>query len=94
MDWTIGPFGGMEAGPDGDGAKLLYEIMSHLTQPRFVYAHDWDEGDLVIYDNRTLLHAATWFDGEKHGRLMWRTTVRGNPGTEYADEGKSWLPTE
>ena len=94
MDWTIGPFVGMETGPDGDGAKLLYEIMSHLTQPRFVYAHDWDEGDLVIYDNRTLLHAATWFDGEKHGRLMWRTTVRGNPGAEYADEGKSWLPTE
>ena len=94
MDWSIGPFVGMEPGPDGDGARLLYEIMSHLTQPRFVYAHDWDEGDLVIYDNRTLLHAATWFDGEQHGRLMWRTTVRGNPGAEYEGEAKSWLAAE
>ena len=25
-------------------------------------------------------------------RLMWRTTVHGNPGTAYAGEAKSWLP--
>ncbi len=92
MDWIEGPFAGMEPGPDGDGAVLLYEIMSHLTQPQFVYAHDWDAGDLVIYDNRTLLHAATWFEAYKHDRLMWRTTVRGNPGAEYAGEHESWLP--
>ncbi len=94
MDWVDGPFVDMEKGPDSDGAKLLYEIMSHLTQPQFVYAHDWDEGDLVVYDNRTLLHAATWFDGDKHGRMMWRTTVSGNPGAEYKGERKSWLATE
>ncbi|MDD9902092.1 MAG: TauD/TfdA family dioxygenase [Rhodospirillaceae bacterium] len=94
MDWTIGPFVGMEPGPDGEGATLLYEIMSHLTQPKFVYEHEWDEGDLVIYDNRTTLHAATWFDAEKHGRLMWRTTISGNPGAEYEGERKSWLAAE
>ena len=94
MDWTEGPFVGMEPGPEGDGAALLYEIMSHLTQPHFVYAHEWDEGDLVIYDNRNLLHAATWFDSEKHSRVMWRTTVRGNPGAKYAGEQNSWLPAE
>ncbi len=94
MDWVEGPFVGMEPGPDGDGAALLYEIMSHLTQPQFVYAHEWDEGDLVIYDNRTLLHAATWFEADKHKRLMWRTTVRGNPGEEYAGERNSWVPAE
>jgi len=94
MDWIEGPFVGMEPGPDGDGAALLYEIMSHLTQPQFVYAHEWDAGDLVIYDNRTLLHAATWFEADKHDRLMWRTTVRGNPGAEYEGEPNSWLPAE
>jgi len=91
MDWIDGPFVGMETGPDGAGAKLLYELMSHFTRDDFVYAHEWDEGDLVIYDNRTLIHAATWFDAEKHQRLMWRTTVSGNPGAEYASEAKSWL---
>ena len=66
MDWIDGPFVGMEPGPDGEGAKLLYELMSHYTKPEYVYAHEWDKGDLVIYDNRTLIHAATWFDAEQH----------------------------
>lgn len=92
MDWTQGPFVGMEPGPDGDGAKLLYELMTHYTQPQFTYAHEWDAGDLIIYDNRTLVHAATWFDAAQHGRLMWRTTVMGNPGEMYAGEAKSWIP--
>jgi taurine dioxygenase len=92
MDWVQGPFVGMQPGPDGDGARLLYEIMTHFTQPQFTYAHDWTEGDLVVWDNRSLVHAATWYDAAKEKRLMWRTTVRGNPGAEYAGEEKSWIP--
>ncbi len=92
MDWIQGPFAGMEPGTDGDGAKLLYELMTHYTKPEFTYTHEWDEGDLIIYDNRTLVHAATWFDSAQHGRLMWRTTVMGNPGDLYAGETKSWIP--
>ena len=92
MDWIEGPIMGMQPGPDGDGAALVYELMSHLTQPQFVYAHEWAQDDLIIYDNRTLVHAATWFDAEKHPRRMWRTTVSGNPGAEYAGEAKSWIP--
>jgi taurine dioxygenase len=92
MDWIEGPFEGMEQGVDGDGAKLLYELMSHYTDPRFTYAHDWDAGDLVIYDNRCLIHSATWFDSEIHQRRMWRTTVWGNPGPLYDGERPSWVP--
>ena len=92
MDWFEGPFVGMQPGPDGDGAALLYELMTHLTEPQFVYAHDWDKGDLVIHDNRNVLHSATWFDADKHTRRMWRTTVMGNPGPLYAGEKRSWIP--
>lgn len=92
MDWIDGPFEKMEPGIDGDGARLLYELMSHYTDPRFTYAHDWDAGDLVIYDNRCLIHSATWFDAETHQRRMWRTTARGNPGPLYDGERRSWLP--
>ncbi len=91
MDWIEGPFIGMTPGPDGDGAALLYELMVHYTQPQFTYVHDWDDGDLVIYDNRCLVHAATWFDARNHKRLMWRTTVRGNSGAHYAGEKPSWI---
>lgn len=92
MDWFEGPFVGIEAGPHGAGAALLDEIMAHLTERRFCYAHEWTQGDVLIWDNRCLIHAATWFDGEKEGRLMWRTTVHGNPGVYYAGEPKSWIP--
>jgi len=91
MDWFEGPIAGMEKGPDGDGAKLLYALMSHYTDPRFTYVHDWDPGDLVVYDNRCTIHAATWFDADRYRRRMWRTTVFGNPGALYAGERRSWL---
>jgi taurine dioxygenase len=91
MDWLDGPVVGLEPGLDGDGAALIYELMSHCTSPEFTYAHDWDCGDLVVYDNRNLLHSATWYDAQ-YTRLMWRTTVMGNPGPTYAGEAKSWIP--
>lgn len=92
MDWVDGPFVGMTPGPDGDGAKLLYEIMTHMTEPRFTYTHDWTKGDLVLWDNRNLLHAPSWYEADKYIRIMWRTTVMGNPGPEYANDEKSWIP--
>ncbi|HEX6441695.1 MAG TPA: TauD/TfdA family dioxygenase [Stellaceae bacterium] len=92
MDWVEGPLVGMETGPYGDGARLLDELMAHLTRPEFIYVHEWNPGDLLVWDNRCLVHAASWFDAAVHERLMWRTTVHGNPGSVYAGERKSWIP--
>lgn len=92
MDWVEGPIAGMEPGPDAEGGRLLFTLMSHLTQSRFVYVHEWAKGDLVIWDNRCTVHAATWFDHQRYGRVMWRTTVSGNPGALYTGEAKSWIP--
>jgi len=94
MDWVDGPLVGLEPGPHGAGAKLLDEIMAHLTRPEFVYVHDWEAGDVLVWDNRCLVHTATWFDADRHPRVMWRTTVHGNPGALYAGERKSWLPQQ
>ena len=91
MDWVNGPFVGYEPGPDGEGAALLYRLMHHYTGPDFTYAHHWTRGDLAIYDNRSLIHSATWYDAEQHERVMWRTTVHGNPDPYYAGEEKSWI---
>jgi len=91
LDWFEGPIAGMEKGPHGDGARLVYELMSHYTDPRFVHVQDWSAGDLIVYDNRCTIHTATWFDADLHSRRMWRTTVRGNPGAMYAGERRSWV---
>ncbi|MSP82429.1 MAG: TauD/TfdA family dioxygenase [Alphaproteobacteria bacterium] len=90
MDWINGPIVGLEPGVDGAGARLLYALMIHYTRPEFVYVKAWSAGDMVIYDNRSTIHTATWFDAERHGRVMWRTTVWGNPGAAYAGEARSW----
>jgi taurine dioxygenase len=92
MDWIDGPFIGLERGPHGEGAQLLDALMSHLTRPQFVYVHEWTVGDVLVWDNRCLVHAATWYDADKEQRMMWRTTVRGNPGAIYAGEARSWVP--
>ena len=91
MDWFEGPFVGLPPGPHGDAAALLDALMSHLTRREFVYVHDWTAGDLLIWDNRCLAHTATWFDAATQARVMWRTTVSGNPGPLYAGQKKSWL---
>jgi taurine dioxygenase len=92
MDWVEGPFVGLEPGPDGAGARLLDELMAHYTRTEFTYVHEWNPGDLIVWDNRCLVHAATWFDAAAHERVRWRTTVHGNPGAIYAGERKSWIP--
>jgi len=85
MDWVDGPFFGMKPGVKGDAARLLYQLMCHYTQPKYTYTHNWKRGDLIIYDNRSLAHSATWYDASKHERVMWRTTVSGNPGSAFTD---------
>ncbi len=90
IDWRNGPFVGIEPGITGEGRDLLYRLMEHFTQPAFTYAHHWDQGDVVIYDNRCTIHSATWFDADTVDRVMWRTTVWGNPGPYYDGEARSW----
>src|SRR5207237_6305510 len=42
--------------PEGESAALLGELLGHATQRQFVYVHRWRPGDLVMWDNRCLLH--------------------------------------
>jgi alpha-ketoglutarate-dependent taurine dioxygenase len=60
------------------GSALIETLIAHVTQPRFVYSHRWHKGDLVMWDNRAVLHTASLFDHTRYQRLMYRTTVAGN----------------
>lgn len=65
--------------PEKESEELLASLLKHATQDRFVYAHKWCKGDLVMWDNRDTLHAATDFDGARELRVMWRTIVSDAP---------------
>jgi alpha-ketoglutarate-dependent 2,4-dichlorophenoxyacetate dioxygenase len=68
----------IEGLPLEEGRALLRELLEHVTQPRFRYRHEWTEGDLVVWDNRCVLHRATPYDSVRHQRLLQRTTVSGD----------------
>jgi len=64
--------------PEAEGRALLMELRDHATQAAFVYSHHWQQGDLVLWDNRCLLHRALPHDGMGlHRRVLHRTVVRG-----------------
>jgi alpha-ketoglutarate-dependent taurine dioxygenase len=64
-----------------ESAALIERLIMHVTQARFVYGHRWRKGDLVMWDNRAVLHTASLFDHTKYQRLIYRTTLAGNaPG--------------
>jgi len=54
---------------------LLRELTEHATQREFVYSHKWQTGDLVMWDNRTVMHRARRYEDEKYPRDLRRTTV-------------------
>lgn len=55
---------------------LLGELLDWVTQPRFVYWHEWTPGDLLIWDNTGVLHRAEPYPLDS-GRVMHRTTLLG-----------------
>jgi alpha-ketoglutarate-dependent 2,4-dichlorophenoxyacetate dioxygenase len=60
---------------EAQGLAFVDKLLSWCTQDKYVYRHDWQAGDLLMWDNRSTLHRATSFDGTKHRRIMRRTTV-------------------
>jgi len=64
--------------PEREGTALLAGLLEHATQPCFVYTHRWRVGDLIMWDNRCLLHRAVGnYEVEKYRRVMHRSVVRG-----------------
>jgi len=65
---------GIDGMPDAEAQPLLLELFRHQAKPEFVYRHVWQQGTLLLWDNRCLVHAATGgYDG--HRRLLHRITV-------------------
>ena len=72
--------GGIVGMPMPEARVLLRDLNEHATQPKFVYVHTWRPWDLVMWDNRQMMHRVRRYD-ESQPRDMRRTTVAGDAPT-------------
>jgi taurine dioxygenase len=66
---------GME---ETEALALLDELLAHATQPRFEYRHQWRAGDMVMWDNRCLLHKANGDYDMSQVRYLYRIMLKGD----------------
>jgi alpha-ketoglutarate-dependent taurine dioxygenase len=59
---------------------VMAEISEHLfASPHLLYRHAWQPGDLLVWDNRSVLHSATFYDYAGHSRLLHHAVGAGLP---------------
>jgi taurine dioxygenase len=77
---------GIEGMEGAQGSALLDEIYEQATQPQFVYRHQWQVGDVLLWDNGLTMHCREPFDPSAR-RLMKRTTIFLSPERHIVPEG-------
>jgi taurine dioxygenase len=60
-----------------ESEALLDTLWAHATQPRFAMCHEWRIGDLLMWNNLSVLHRRDPFDPETR-RVMHRSQIKGN----------------
>lgn len=66
-----------------DSERLLSGLVAFACQPPRVWGHRWQPGDVVIWDNRCVMHRARPYD-QREPRVMMHTRIAGDPATESA----------
>ena len=66
---------GVEGMPPAEGLALLRELAAHSTQPKYQFRMRYGVGDVVIWDNASVLHSATLTD-PAHARTLLRVTTK------------------
>jgi taurine dioxygenase len=65
---------GME---DSEALELIGELMAHATQNKYEYRHQWRHGDMVIWDNRSVMHQANPDYDMSERRFLYRLMLKG-----------------
>ena len=68
---------------EAESERFLQELVDFSCRPPRIHYHDWSPGDVVVWDNRCLLHRATPWDMHEP-RVMWHSRIAGDPATESA----------
>lgn len=76
---NTGRMEGIEGMPQDEAFRLIDQLYAHATQPKYEYRHSWRAGDLVIWDNRSVMHQANAdFDPSEY-RFLYRIMLKGAP---------------
>jgi alpha-ketoglutarate-dependent 2,4-dichlorophenoxyacetate dioxygenase len=67
----------IEGMPDIEARPLIERLINEVTRADSVYRHRWKSGDIMIWDNRCILHRGCGYDADKYRRRMHQTRVRG-----------------
>jgi taurine dioxygenase len=67
--------------PYAEGRALIEELNALAVHPDLTYEHRWKPGELIVWDNRCLMHRATPYDPLTQGRVIRRCTVLGEVPT-------------
>jgi alpha-ketoglutarate-dependent taurine dioxygenase len=73
LGMTVDHVAGM---PDAESHALVEKLSAHATRREIVYRHEWQIGDLLMWDNCGVMHRAIPYDANS-GRMMHRTVLSG-----------------
>ena len=76
---NTGRMEGIEGMPPDEAFTLIDELYRHATQSRYEYRHRWRPGDMVIWDNRSVMHQANADYDPSEYRYLYRIMLKGAP---------------
>ncbi|MGE0800842.1 MAG: TauD/TfdA dioxygenase family protein [Lautropia sp.] len=74
---------GME---DEEAYALINDLYAHATQQRYEYRHRWQDGDVVVWDNRSVMHQANADVDPADNRFLYRIMLKGAPLQAFASQ--------
>lgn len=67
----------IEGWSEAESRALIDDLTAEATAPEHIYSHMWRPGDVVLWDNRCLLHRGAGYDADRFRRYMRQTRVSG-----------------
>lgn len=80
----------LEGKSEAESAAILHRLKTHATDPKFVYEHRYEVGDVLIFDTLSTLHRAkgeidpAQSEEADNARLLWRLSAKGRPRVHAA----------
>jgi alpha-ketoglutarate-dependent 2,4-dichlorophenoxyacetate dioxygenase len=68
---------GIEGWSEQEARSLIDSLINEATRAESIYRHNWKPGDLVMWDNRCILHRGCGYDADRYRRRLHQTRVRG-----------------